>query len=218
VPEDDQDEMMVAADVVSVLIVDDQLPFRLAARAVLKRTEGFELIGELLDPRLVRHGRVRVRRAGRRLRWILAPCSVHLVELLGLRVVGLQLVVRDRPGRRDAVVVAQLAEVLLAQPVKGCPVELGCTADEVVNLGLELLAAAVVPGVGADISVLGEDGLRCPVLRLPTQPVAALEQKDPLAGRCEMAGERPAAGAGSDDDHVVVLGHVLAPRSDEGDG
>ena len=48
-PDDDQDEMMVAADVVSVLIVDDQLPFRLAARAVLKRTEGFELIGEAAD-------------------------------------------------------------------------------------------------------------------------------------------------------------------------
>jgi DNA-binding NarL/FixJ family response regulator len=41
--------MMVAADVVSVLIVDDQVPFRLAARAVLRRTEGFELIGEAAD-------------------------------------------------------------------------------------------------------------------------------------------------------------------------
>ena len=47
--EDDQDDMMVAADVVSVLIVDDQLPFRLAARAVLRRTEGFELVGEAGD-------------------------------------------------------------------------------------------------------------------------------------------------------------------------
>lgn len=47
--ENDQDDMMVAADVVSVLIVDDQLPFRLAARAVIKRTEGFELIGEAAD-------------------------------------------------------------------------------------------------------------------------------------------------------------------------
>ncbi len=41
--------MMVAADEVSVLIVDDQLPFRLAARAVLRRTEGFELVGEAAD-------------------------------------------------------------------------------------------------------------------------------------------------------------------------
>jgi DNA-binding NarL/FixJ family response regulator len=40
---------MVAADVVSVLVVDDQAPFRLAARAVLRRTEGFELVGEAAD-------------------------------------------------------------------------------------------------------------------------------------------------------------------------
>lgn len=31
---------------VSVLVVDDQAPFRLAARAVIKRAEGFELVGE----------------------------------------------------------------------------------------------------------------------------------------------------------------------------
>ncbi len=31
---------------VAVVVVDDQLPFRLAARAVLKRTDGFELVGE----------------------------------------------------------------------------------------------------------------------------------------------------------------------------
>jgi pilus assembly protein CpaE len=30
----------------SVIVVDDQAPFRLAARAVLKRTTGFELVGE----------------------------------------------------------------------------------------------------------------------------------------------------------------------------
>ena len=48
-PHEDDPEMMVAADVVSVLIVDDQLPFRLAARAVLRRTEGFDLVGEAAD-------------------------------------------------------------------------------------------------------------------------------------------------------------------------
>src|SRR5436309_15611327 len=31
---------------VTVLVVDDQAPFRLAARAVIRRAEGFELIGE----------------------------------------------------------------------------------------------------------------------------------------------------------------------------
>ncbi len=33
-------------ETVSVLVVDDQAPFRLAARAVIKRTDGFELAGE----------------------------------------------------------------------------------------------------------------------------------------------------------------------------
>ena len=42
-------KMTVATDVVSVLVVDDQAPFRLAARAVLRRTEGFELVGEAAD-------------------------------------------------------------------------------------------------------------------------------------------------------------------------
>jgi len=40
---------MAASTDVSVLIVDDQVPFRLAARAVLRRTEGFELVGEAAD-------------------------------------------------------------------------------------------------------------------------------------------------------------------------
>ena len=40
---------MVGSDVVSVLVVDDQAPFRLAARAVLRRTEGFQLVGEAAD-------------------------------------------------------------------------------------------------------------------------------------------------------------------------
>src|SRR5688500_16242863 len=34
---------------VAVLIVDDQLPFRLAARTVVSRTEGFEVVGDLAD-------------------------------------------------------------------------------------------------------------------------------------------------------------------------
>lgn len=36
----------MADTAVSVLIVDDQAPFRLAAKAVLRRSQGFELVGE----------------------------------------------------------------------------------------------------------------------------------------------------------------------------
>ena len=38
--------MTTAPAPVPVLIVDDQAPFRLAARSVVRRAEGFELIGE----------------------------------------------------------------------------------------------------------------------------------------------------------------------------
>jgi DNA-binding NarL/FixJ family response regulator len=33
-------------DALSVMVVDDQAPFRLAARAVIRRSEGFELVAE----------------------------------------------------------------------------------------------------------------------------------------------------------------------------
>jgi two-component system, NarL family, invasion response regulator UvrY len=34
------------ANPLSIIVVDDQAPFRLAARAVVRRSEGFELVGE----------------------------------------------------------------------------------------------------------------------------------------------------------------------------
>ena len=116
----------------------EQDPARGVERVVAR---GGEVVGELLDPRLVRDGRVRVRRARRALGRVLAAVAVHLVELLGLRVVRLELVVGDRPGGRDAVVVAELAEVLRPQPVERGAVELRRAADEVVDLRLERLAA-----------------------------------------------------------------------------
>ena len=176
-----------------------------AARRVERpQPGGLEVVGELLDARLVADRGIRVRRRGGRLGRVLAARAVDLVALLGERVVRLQLLVGDRPGGRDAVVVAQLAEVLLAQPVQGGAVELGRAADAVVHLRLERLVVAVVPAVGRDVAVVDEDVVRLPVLRLARQPVAALEQQHAQPGRGEMARERAAAGAGADDDHVVV--------------
>src|SRR5262249_20455408 len=79
----------------------------------------------------------------------------------------------DRPGGRDAVVVADLAEVLGAQPVERRPVELRRAADEVMDLRLERLAGLVVPRLGRDVAVVDEDVGRLPVLRLPRRAGAA---------------------------------------------
>ena len=174
------------------------------ARCVERVQAGrLEVVRELLDPRLVRDGGVRIGRARESLRGVLAVGAMHLVVVLGLRVVRLELVVRDRPRGRDAVVVLQLAEVLGAQAVERCAVELGRPAHEVVDLGLERLAVAVVPHVLGDVAVVDEHVLGEPVLGLARQPVAALQEQDALPRRCEVARQRAAAGAGSDDDHVV---------------
>ena len=117
---------------------------------------GREVVGELLDPWLVGHGGMRVRRARRRLGRVLSARAVHVVELLRERVVRLQLVVGDRPRRRDAVVVLQLAEVLLAEPVQRGAVQLRRASHEVVHPRLEGLAARVVPRVRRDVAVVHE--------------------------------------------------------------
>ena len=173
-------------------------------------SRGREVVGELLDPWLVRHGGMRVRRARGRLGRVLPTRPVHVVELLRERVVRLQLLVGDRPGRRDAVVVLQLAEVLLAEPVQRRAVHFRCTTDEVMDSGLERLTLGVVPGVGRDVAVVDEHRLRDPVLELAREPVAALEQEDALAGRSKVTSERPAARPGSDDDDVVGVHHVIS--------
>src|SRR5690242_7808909 len=108
---------------------------------------------------------------------------------------------------------AQLAEVLRAQPVQRGAVELGGAADEVVDLRLEGLLLVVEPGVLGDVAAVHEDVGRPPVLRLPGQPVTALEQEDPPPGRRQVAHQRPAAGAAADHDHVVVAHTYSCNRS-----
>ena len=172
-----------------------------------------EVIGQLLDPRLVRHRREGVGRARRRLGRILVVAAVDLVELLRLRVVRLEVLVRDGPRGRDAVVVLELPEVLPPESIEGGAVELGLAADVVVDPGLEALALVVVPRVLRHVAVLDEDLPGVPVLDLARQPVAAFEQEDPLPGWGEVPGKRAPAGSGADDDHVVraIVRHPPSP-------
>src|SRR6266850_2471894 len=65
--------------------------------------------------------------------WLTA-LAVHMVHAFRARVVGLHLLVSDRPGRRDATVVPQLAEVGLAQAEQRGAVELRVAAHRVVRV------------------------------------------------------------------------------------
>ena len=155
-----------------------------AARRMKRLVAGaHQIVVKLLDARLVRDGRVRIRAAGGRIDRVLAARAVNLIEVLRAHVVGLQVGVGDRPGRRQAVVVPELAEVALAQAVERGAVHLGRAADEVVDARLERLAVLVEPGLLGDVAVVDEDVGGAPVLLLARQPPAALEQENVLAGR-----------------------------------
>ena len=61
-----------------------------------------QVVVQLLDARLVADRRIRVRRARPGIGGIDAAFAVNMVQVLGLGVIRLQLVVADRPRRRDA--------------------------------------------------------------------------------------------------------------------
>ena len=163
-----------------------------------------QVVVQLLDARLVLHGREPVRRARPGLGRIDAALAVHLIQVFGLRVVRLELVVADRPRRRHAAVVTNLAEVLFAKPEQRRAVELGVAADVVVRVRVERLAVLVLPHLLGVVFRLDVDRPRAPVVLFAADVVAAFEQQDPFAGWGEVIGQRAAARAGADDDHVVV--------------
>jgi hypothetical protein len=82
---------------------------------------------------------------------------VDQVEPLGLRVVGLEIGVGDRPGGRDTAVVANLAEVPLPEAEEDRAVELRVATDEVLLVGLELDAVPVEPLLARQVAVAVED-------------------------------------------------------------
>jgi DNA-binding NarL/FixJ family response regulator len=78
-----------SSGVIGVLVVDDQAPFRLAARAVLRRTEGFELIGEATD------GREAVERT-RELRPTLVLMDINMPTMNGIE--ATRRIMAEMPG------------------------------------------------------------------------------------------------------------------------
>ena len=172
-----------------------------------------ERVAERLDTRLVAHRRMRVGGARPRFGRVDPALAVHVEELLGARVVGLEHVVGERPGGRDAVGVDDLAEVLGAQPEQRPAVDLAVAADEIVQPGVEGLAAGAVPGLLRLILAVDEHRRRVPVLAFALEVGAALEDQDALARGGELQRRGASARTRADDDDVVVFGgHRRAPR------
>src|SRR5262245_10933646 len=172
-----------------------------------------QVVDELLDPRLVAERWEAIRCARRRLRRVGPPLAVHLVEMLGLRVIGLEILVGYGPGGGDAAVLPDHAEILPAQAQERRAVELGVAAHEVVGARNEFLAVLVEPRVLDVVATVHDDGVGVPVLLLARHVVASLEEQDALACGREPVGQRSASRSGPDDDHVVRRRHVTSPPS-----
>src|ERR1700746_2923977 len=78
-------------------------------------TRTCEVVGQLLNARLMADGGPWIGGVRRRFGRIFSAVSVHLIQILGLRVVRLQIVIAERPRGRDASAGAQFAEIFFAE-------------------------------------------------------------------------------------------------------
>lgn len=169
-----------------------------------------QVVAQLLDARLVLDRRIRVLGAGGTLGRILAVPAVDEVEVLGLGVVRLEFLVAQRPGGGEAVVVAELAEVLGTHTEERGAVELGVAAHVVIDLGRELVSVFVVPEFRCAVFPFDEDGGGIPVVAFTRKIVPAFEKENSFPRGRQSVGDRATTRTGADNDDVVMLrlGHA----------
>ena len=128
---------------------------------------------------------------------------MHAEQLLGLGVVGLELVIADRPGRRDAVLALKGPEVLAPEARQGRAIDLGAAADDVVDRGMKGLAVPVEIRVGGAIA-LGDEDLPRAVIRTVTGEEVSHEELGGAAAHMERSGVAHLVAADEDDLYAQI--------------
>jgi hypothetical protein len=103
----------------AVLVLVEQHSERVSMRGV--QAELLEIVVEFLDAGLVLDGAIGEVTAARPVGGVFAGCAVDVVETLGLGVVGLEVLVGQGPGRRQAAVVVYHTELLRPEAEQGAP-------------------------------------------------------------------------------------------------
>src|SRR6516164_4077329 len=122
-----------------------------------------------------------IRRTSWRIGWVFTSLAVDVIEGLRPRVVGLEILVRDRPRRGEAAVMFHVTEVLAPQTEQRRAVEFRVAADVVVSMRMKLAAITIAPRLFRRVSPLEVDGARAPVGLLARDVAAALKEQDALA-------------------------------------
>ena len=166
------------------------------------KAEAFQLLTSTGNRRLVGHRREGVGNGMVRLGRVLAQRAANLEELLGLGIPGLELVIGDRPRRRDAAEMLHLGKVFLAVADEHRAVEFRVAADIIIIAGVEEPAAGLAPHLLRAEMAAPEDGGGVARLGRGLKPLAAFEDEDFRAAAGKAGGDGRAADAGADDDDV----------------
>src|SRR5919109_1798260 len=121
---------------------------------------------------------VRVGSASFGLGWVLPRVAVHVVKPLGFGIVRLHIGVDNRPSRGSSTVMANLAEVFLAQPKQRRTEEFRIAADVVIGVRVKFLAVLIVPDFFGLIFSLEVDRPRVPVVLFSGHIAAAFNKQN----------------------------------------
>src|SRR5215470_19365624 len=138
-------------------------------------------VHNLLHAMFMTDWRAQIWPAGMRLSWVTSALPVHLIQVFRFRIVGLKLVVADRPRRRDTAVMPHLVEVLFAKAKQGRAVELRISPDVIVRTRLKFLALGVQPFLGRMILLLQHGRPGVPVVLFSRNETAAFQDQNALA-------------------------------------
>ena len=97
-------------------------------------SQPFKIFGELCNARFMTDCRMGIRSAGPRLRDVFAAITMYGIQMLRSGVVRFQFSITDRPRRRDAAVMFDFAEILLAQPEQRRAIKFGIAADVIIGV------------------------------------------------------------------------------------
>src|SRR5262245_52488250 len=116
-----------------------------------------EIVTQLLQTWLMTDRWMGIGSAGWRIRRIFCSAAMDLVEMLGLRIIGLQVLVRDRPRGRGPTPMLDLSEVLSPEAKECGAVEFRVAAHPVVGVWMELAPVGVPPHFSSAVLALQVD-------------------------------------------------------------
>jgi hypothetical protein len=109
---------------------------------------------------------------------IFAPLTMDVIHLLCPLVKGLKIAIAQGPGRRNAIKMDELFEILLTKPKVGSAIHLGGPTDKIVTTRLKRLVVFIEPGVFGDIAALLEHFFRIPILGFLGQPIPPFQHQN----------------------------------------